>query len=177
MIGDGMGLSQMYSGLTANKGNLNIERCQFVGLSKTQSADNYVTDSAAGGTAIACGSKTNNGVIGMDADSTHLKSLLEYAAEHGLSTGIVVSCDVTHATPASFIAHQVSRNMAEEIAADYLKTDFTVVIGGGRQRFENRTDKLNLTDSLKMKGYQVAYDMDEVNKTRGTETSQRTGTN
>ena len=49
MIGDGMGLSQMYSGLTANKGSLNIERCPFIGLSKTQSADDYVTDSVAGG--------------------------------------------------------------------------------------------------------------------------------
>jgi len=75
MIGDGMGLSQMYSGLTANKGSLNIERCPFIGLSKTQSADNYITDSAAGGTTIACGSKTNNGVIGLDADSAHLKSV------------------------------------------------------------------------------------------------------
>ena len=164
MIGDGMGVSQVYSGLTANKGSLNLERCQFVGFSKTYSADSYVTDSAAGGTAIACGTKTNNGAIGVDKAGNPVKSMLEYAADNGLSTGIVASCDLTHATPASFIAHQPNRDMAEEIAADFLKTDFTVAIGGGRKQFELRNDGKNITNKLKEKGYHVAYDMKEVSK-------------
>lgn len=164
MIGDGMGLSQMYAGFTANKGSLHLERCTHIGLSKTYSADNYVTDSGAGGTAIACGVKTKNGVIGLDANGNAAKSMLEYAAENGLSTGIVVSCDATHATPASFIAHQPKRSMEAEIAADYLKTDFTVFIGGGRKNFEERKDGDNLVTKLKAKNYQVTYTLDDAKK-------------
>ncbi len=164
MIGDGMGVSQVYSGLTANKGTLNLERCQFVGFSKTYSADSYITDSAAGGTAIACGVKTNNGTIGMDPDNKAVKSMLEYAAEAGLSTGIVVSCAATHATPASFYGHQVSRKMEEEIAADFLKTDITVCIAGGRKKFEERADGQNLSEQLKAKGYQVTYTLEDAKK-------------
>ncbi|WP_019540172.1 alkaline phosphatase [Proteiniphilum acetatigenes] len=162
LIGDGMGTSQMYAGLTANNGSLNIERCTYVGLCQTYSANNYITDSAAAGTAIACGVKTNNGTIGMDTNNTPVKSILQYAVENGLSTGIVVSCDVTHATPASFIAHQPKRSMVEEIAEDFLKTDFTVLIGGGRKNFEDRSDKVNLTDRLKKKGYEVVYNMNSI---------------
>ncbi len=162
MIGDGMGVAQAYAGLTANKGSLNLERCQFVGFSKTYSANDYVTDSAAGGTAIACGTKTNNGVIGLDAKGDTVQSILAYAAKNGLSTGVVVSCELTHATPASFIAHRASRNMVEEIATDFLKANATVCIGGGRNHFEKRKDEQNITEKMKAAGYQIAYTMDEV---------------
>jgi alkaline phosphatase len=164
MIGDGMGVSQVYAGLTANKGSLNLEQCQYVGFSKTYSASDYITDSAAGGTAIACGVKTTNGTIGMDAWGNPVPSILALAAKNDLSTGIVVSCDLTHATPASFIAHQPKRSMEEAIAADYLPSGVTVCIGGGRKNFENRTDGKNITQQMKAKGYQVAYAMDEVAK-------------
>lgn len=164
MIGDGMGVSQVYAGLTANKGTLHLEKCQFVGFSKTYSADDYVTDSAAGGTAIACGVKTNNGTIGLDADGNPVKSVLEIAAENGLSTGVVVSCDVTHATPAAFVAHQPSRKMMEEIAVDFVNSDLTVFIGGGKRNFDNRSDKVNLLEKLSEKGFQIAFTMDEVKK-------------
>jgi len=132
MIGDGMGVSQVYAGLTAKKGTLHLEQCQFVGFSKTYSANNYITDSAAGGTAIACGTKTKNGAIGVDPDGNPVKSVLEYAAENGLSTGVVASCSITHATPASFVAHQSSRKMEEEIAVDFVNSDITLFIGGGK---------------------------------------------
>jgi alkaline phosphatase len=66
MIGDGMGLATMYSAMTVSDHPLNIERCKTIGLQKTNSADKYITDSAAAGTALATGNKTNNGVIGMD---------------------------------------------------------------------------------------------------------------
>lgn len=164
MIGDGMGVSQVYAGLTANKGSLNLEKCQFVGFSKTYSASDYITDSAAGGTAIACGTKTKNGAIGVDMDGNPVKSMLEYAAENGLSTGVVSSCAVTHATPASFVAHQPSRKMEEEIAADFVNSDITVFIGGGKKFFDARSDKENLLDKLKAKDFQIALNMDEVKK-------------
>ena len=164
MIGDGMGVSQVYAGLTANKGSLNLEKCQFVGFSKTYSASNYITDSAAGGTAIACGTKTTNGAIGVDVDGNPVKSMLEYAAENGLSTGVVSSCAVTHATPASFVAHQLKRTMEEEIAMDFLNSDITLFIGGGKKFFETRADGENLLEKLEAKGFQMAYTMDDVKK-------------
>lgn len=163
MIGDGMGVSQVYAGITSNE-SLNMERAEAIGFSKTFSANDYVTDSAAGGTAIACGQKTNNGYVGMDANKQPINSILHYASENGLATGIVVSCNLTHATPASFIAHQPDRNMGEEIAADYLLTPFDVAIGGGVKHFEKRSDERVLTDELKEKGYQIAYSLDEVKK-------------
>src|SRR5688572_9596687 len=67
LIGDGMGPAQIYAGITANKGSLNIERCQYVGFHKNQATDQYVTDSGAGATAFACGVQTFNGAIGVDA--------------------------------------------------------------------------------------------------------------
>jgi alkaline phosphatase len=162
MIGDGMGVSQVYAGLTANKGSLNLERCRYVGFSKTYSANDYITDSAASGTAIACGVKTNNGTIGMDSLNQPVNSMLAHAVNNGLSTGIVVTYAVTDATPAAFIAHQPRRSMQDEIAMDYLASGVTVCIGGGRKHFEKRADSLNLSEQLKDKGYQIAYSSDEV---------------
>lgn len=164
MIGDGMGLSQIYAAMVANNNHLALEDCTYSGFSKTYSANRFTTDSGAGGTAIACGIKTKNGMIGMGPDSVKATSILEISEQNQLSTGIVVACAVTHATPASFIAHQVDRDMYEEIAADFLKTDIDVFIGGGRQYFEKRKDKRNLLNELKNKNYQLAYTLEEVKK-------------
>jgi alkaline phosphatase len=166
LIGDGMGLNQMYAGYTVNRGNLAIARFPVVGLSKTSAANNYTTDSAAGGTAIACGEKTNNGMLGVRPDGTHLKSMLVYAAENGLSTGMVVSCELTHATPAAFVANVSSRSENEDIALDLARSKINVAIGGGRKFFEDRADSKNLTDSMKARGFRVAYTLDEVKAVR-----------
>lgn len=163
LIGDGMGLAQVYAGMVTNGNKLALERCTYSGFSKTYSASHFTTDSGAGGTALACGVKTKNGMIGMTPDSVAVESILEQAERNSFSTGIVVACAVTHATPASYIAHQVNRNMYDEIATDYLKTDIDVFIGGGRKYFENREDGRNLTQELKAKNYQIAYDMNDVN--------------
>lgn len=100
MIGDGMGLATVYAAMTVSDHPLNIERCNIVGLQKAFSSDNYITDSAAAGTALATGNKTNNGVIGMDPQGIRVKSILEIAEEHGLSTSLVSSSSITHTTPA-----------------------------------------------------------------------------
>ena len=162
MIGDGMGLAQQYAACMANSGNLAIERCQYVGLSKTHSANGYITDSAASGTAIACGEKTYNGMLGLTPDSIRLKSMLEYAADNDLSTGMVVTCELTHATPAAFIAHVGRRSENESIATAFTESKINVCIGGGRNFFENRKDGKNLTATMQSKGFHVAYTMDEV---------------
>jgi alkaline phosphatase len=161
MIGDGMGTSAVYAGYTVNKGHLNLERFRNTGFSKTYSTS-YITDSGAGGTAIASGCKTYNGAIGVDSSGHPVKTILEWASELGKATGMVATCAITHATPASFISHQASRSDYELIAADFLKTPIDVFIGGGRNHFEKRKDHLNLSDSLREKGYHVAYNLQEI---------------
>jgi alkaline phosphatase len=155
MIGDGMGLPDVSAAMTVSGYPLNIERCSAIGLQKTSSASNYITDSAAAGTALATGNKTKNGTIGMDAQGNSVKSMLEIAEEHGLATGLVSVSAVTDATPAAFISHQPNRSLVEDIAADFLKTDIDVFIGGGIDHFTKRKDKLNLLDSLRFRGYEV----------------------
>ncbi len=162
LIGDGMGLTQLYAGYTYNQGKLNITRFPVVGIQKTNSFDDYITGSASSGTAISSGKKTNNGMIGMGPDTTRLVSILELADKNDLATGIISTSAVTHATPASFIAHQVSRHMYEEIAADFLSVDVDVVIGGGKDHFTKRKDGLDLTDSLEKMGYGIYTALEDV---------------
>lgn len=164
MIGDGMGLTQVTGGMTIKKTPLTLESFPFTGFAKTFSADNYITDSAAAGTALSSGIKTYNGAIGVDINKKPIPSILSESEAKGLATGMVVTSYVTHATPAAFIAHQVDRNMYEEIADDFLKTDIDVFIGGGRDHFELRKDKRNLSDILRKNGYQVAYTLAEAQK-------------
>ncbi|MCG8578697.1 MAG: alkaline phosphatase [Bacteroidales bacterium] len=160
-IGDGMGVAQVFAGITVN-GGLNMEQMPFIGFNKTQSADNYVTDSAAGGTAISTGVRTYNGAIGVDVNGEKLTTILEYAERNNKATGLVSTSAITHATPASFIAHQPQRNMYEQIAGDFLETDIDVFIGGGADFFTKRVDGRNLVLELNQKGYRVAYNIDEV---------------
>ena len=162
MIGDGMGTTQLYAGYLANKGHLSVERCTHSGFATTYCLDSVITDSGAAGTAIATGYKTNQKMIGMTPDGKPQKSILKYAEQINKATGLVVSCAMTHATPAAFIANNKFRYNYEEIALDFLKTDVDVFIGGGLNHFIQREDGLNLVDSLKARNYHLAYSMDEV---------------
>ncbi len=165
LIGDGMGLAQTHAGIVKNKQSLAIESFNYIGLVNTSSSTHFTTDSGAGGTALASGVKTRNGMIGMGPDSVAIESIIHLAEKNNLATGIVVSCAVTHATPASFVAHQVSRNMYEAIAADFLKVDIDVFIGGGMNHFADRqSDNRNLVEELKEKHYQVVETMQELKK-------------
>ena len=155
MIGDGMGLPDVYAAMTVSEKQLNIGRCNISGLQKTFSSNSYITDSGAAGTALATGNKTKNGAIGVDALGNPVRSILEIASGNGLATGLVSTSSITDATPASFIAHQPNRSRHEAIAQDFLRTNIDVFIGGGYEYFARRADKLNLTDSLKLKGYEV----------------------
>lgn len=162
LIGDGMGVSQVFAGYTANKGRLNLQHLKHIGFSFTQSSDKYVTDSAAGGTAIASGKKTQNGVVGKDNENRQVTSVLGYAEKNGMATGLVSTSSITHATPASFIAHQPSRKLYENIAADFLLTDVDLFMGGGRDHFEHRKDGRNLISELEGKGYTMVQSLDAV---------------
>jgi alkaline phosphatase len=162
LIGDGMGTSQVYAGYTAKKGIMNITGMPVSGFSVTYSASDYITDSGAGGTALATGVKTNNYSIGVDEKGQHVRTILEMAEQKGLSTGLVATSTITHATPASFIAHTSNRSKYADIAFDFLRTDIDVFIGGGYNHFARRADSLNLIDSLKARGYFVARDLKDV---------------
>ena len=164
MIGDGMGLSQVSSAFYYQKDSTNFWRFPVIGLSRTSSASHKITDSAAGATAFSIGKKTYNGAIGVNADTIPERTILEYAEDAGMATGLVATSAITHATPASFIAHQPSRQMQEEIASDFLKTDIDVFIGGGKQFFTDRKDGANLADSLTAKGYRVFFDTTGINE-------------
>ena len=113
MIGDGTGLAQIASGQLAVAGPdglLHMQTMPVTGIVKTHSSDNLITDSAAGATAYSCGLKTYNGAIGVDPNQIPCKTILELAEEKGLSTGLVSTSSITHATPASFASHVVQRS-------------------------------------------------------------------
>ncbi len=166
-IGDGMGVAQVYAAYTANHGSLNIFKCPYTGFSLTYPDSGYITDSGAGGTAIACGVKTYNGAIGMNRDTLPCKTILEYAEENGLSTGLVATSAITHATPASFIAHQMARYDYDAIAMDFLYTDIDVFIGGGYNHFMKRSDSVDLLLQLKNKGYNVYVNPTSMQEIKG----------
>lgn len=167
MIGDGMGLAQMHAAMVVNNNTLNIERCKVVGLTRTQAIDDFITDSGASGTAIATGCKTVNGAIAVTPQGEELKTILEYAEDAGLSTGLVSTSSITHATPATFIAHQMSRKEYEHIALDFLNTDIEIFVGGGLDHFTKRKDGRDLVVELKEKGYFVATSLDELRNSEG----------
>lgn len=164
LIGDGMGVSEVFAGLSANNDQLYIEYADRVGLQKTKSKNKYKTDSAASGTAMACGTKTNNGFIGMDVDSTAVESILEIASEHGKATGLVAAAKITHATPASFIAHVPSRKQYEDIAEFFISDQLDLFIGGGLDDFNKREDTRTLLPDLEARGFQIAKTEEELNE-------------
>lgn len=162
LIGDGMGVAQIYAAMTANNGHLNLERFNHTGFSKTYSADDYVTDSGAGGTALSTGHKTYDHAIGVDQDTIPRPTILEIAEKNGKATGLIATSEITHATPASFIAHVPNRNDYEGIAAFFLDTDIDVFIGGGYKYFAERKDSRDLIQELEHKNYAVCRSMNDL---------------
>jgi len=161
LIGDGMGLAQISGGMYLNKNTTALEKFPVVGLQKTYSSNNLVTDSAAGGTAMACGVKTFNGAVGVDSQRRPRQSILEEAEKKGLATGLLSTSSIVHATPASFIAHVVDRRQYEAIALDFLKTPIDIFIGGGRAFFNRREDGRDLYAELRNTGYVVKDYLDK----------------
>ncbi len=167
MIGDGMGanhvnLTEIY--LAHLQGRNGIEpllfsQFPFSSVATTYSLSHGVTDSAAGGTALAVGKKTKNGVIGMDSTATIPYKSIAYAAkEKGLKVGITTSVSIDHATPASFYAHQASRSMYYEIVSDLIKSDFDFFAGAGFLKPNTTFDKKeapSIYPQLEKAGYKL----------------------
>ena len=164
MIGDGMGVAQIYAGLTANKGSLNLERFRYIGFSKTNSANRYITESAAGATALSTGVKTHNHAIGVDSSDRAVATILEIAEKNGLSTGLIATTSITDATPAAFTAHVPDRALPDDMALGFLQSGVDIFRGGGKGHFTKRKDGRNLTTDLKRQGFQVLYNIDDIVK-------------
>ncbi|CAG4994521.1 hypothetical protein DYBT9275_01410 [Dyadobacter sp. CECT 9275] len=158
LIGDGMGLAQIYSGLTANHGVLNLSRFLNIGFSKTNASDSYITDSAAGATAMATGHKTRNRAIGVDSNFNAVSNLPELIKPLGIRSALISAGPVTDATPAAFFAHQPFREMEKEIAHDYLRSPVDILIGGDNSFFKRG----KIADSLQLKGVKFSEDWQDI---------------
>ena len=157
MIGDGMGLTQVTAAMYANGNAIAFERMPVVGLHKSYSSDNLITDSAAGATAFACGRKTYNGAIGVlpDADTTACETILEQAEARGMPTGLVATSTIVHATPAAFYAHVRSRRDYPEIARQLAESGVDFFAGGGQEFFSRRDDGRDLLAEMHTGGRAV----------------------
>ncbi len=163
MIGDGMGVAHVTAYMLENGYRpINLDRAQTVGLVKTHSANNRVTDSAAAGTALATGHKTNNSVLGQDPDGNPLESIMAKAGKRGMGTGIVVTSYLTDATPGAFYAHVGYRGEHEKIAAQLAESGIDVFMGGGAHSFNERKDGVDLTEKLAADGYHVVFDFNDL---------------
>jgi alkaline phosphatase len=171
-IGDGMGLSPVLVAETYNQtvlGNkenpLLMLQFPVASVATSYSASHTITDSAAGGTALATGTRTNNGYVGADPDGNQLTSVLRKAQTLGKKTAIVVNTTLTEATPGAFYGGVTSRKMVYDIAKQFTESGVDLAIGGGLDHFIGRPDSLDLTATLIEKGYDVYLNWETVLKT------------
>ena len=170
MIGDGMGpaFTTAYRYYKDDPTTKEIETTVFdtilKGMAHTYPDDHtYVTDSAAGATALSSGHKSYNGAIAVDTAKKPVKTMLEIAKEQGMTTALVATSQINHATPASFAAHNESRRNYDDIANDYIdnkiagKLPVDLMLGGGTEYFIR--DDRNLVEEFKQAGYQYGDDI------------------
>ncbi len=171
LIPDGTSVSHISLSRMLNKGAPLAIDAHGKGMMRTSSADNLITDSAAAGTAMAAGVKTNNGFISMHPSrilntfpNKPPQTAMEKAKIQGKSIGLVVTSPVQHATPAAFTAHTFHRDDYEDIAFQQVKLGIDFVSGGGLRflRPEKRSDKKDLLKELQTGGVAVAQTRSEV---------------
>ena len=158
MIGDGMGQGAVNAAMYANGGELTMTNLRTVGFVRTQSADNFTTDSAASGTAYATGQKTNNGYLGMNPAKEVIPNIPELLAPLGYACGVLSTDDLNGATPAAFFAHQPARGMKDEIWADLPGSSLLFASAGTQATFEGLPFA---TQEEIRRRYTVVYDPDD----------------
>lgn len=172
-IGDGMGVNQINvteTYLAALKGRIGFEpilmsSLPVVGMVNTYSATNGVTDSAAGGTALACGKKTKNGAIGVLQDlETPVSSIAAWAQKAGKAVGVATTVSITHATPASFYGHQPRRQMYYELGQDLCKSDYDFFAGSDFNKPYVKEGEPSLHEQAKAAGYTIVKGYKEYQK-------------
>jgi len=157
MIGDGMGHGAVNAAMYAN-GSLTMTNLRTFGYVRTQSANNFTTDSAASGTAYATGEKTNNGYLGMSTDLQRLENLPEKLAPLGYACGVLSTDNLDGATPAAFFAHQTARGASAAIWADLPQSSLLFASAGSGDVF-GRLD-LKTQEAIKA-AYSVVYSPDD----------------
>ena len=173
MIGDGMGFTNIVVTRTVvlgAQGRLTIERLPVTGAIDNYTANKFVGGSAATGTSLATGYKTNENRISQLPDGTPVLTILEAAQEKGMSTGLVATSTITHATPAVFAAHVPNRYSEVEIAVQLLESKINVLFGGGRALFKSgisgykykRTDGRDLVEEARKGDYIYVETRDEL---------------
>ncbi len=171
MIGDGMGATQVAaveSYLSYKAGKLGGEQLTFtkfpiLGLCTTFSANRNITDSSAAGTAIATGSKTDNGKLGVDPEGNDLKSMAYTFKEQGYRIGIMSSVPANHATPASFYGHDMDRGDYYNISLQIPESNFDFIAGSGLLEFKGENDAQEPIDKvLEREGYDVCFGLEEL---------------
>ena len=177
-IGDGMGvdlvnITEAYlSELNGKRGSASLLMTQFpvASMVTTFAANADVTDSAAAGTALATGEKTNNGFIGVDPDENPLETIAEKAKKAGKKVGIVSTVPINHATPASFYSHRKGRNMYYEIAENLITSTFDYYAGSGFLNRNKRTDNTDAPDIyplIEQAGYTIIQGYDDYKANAG----------
>ncbi|MBR7106470.1 MAG: alkaline phosphatase, partial [Opitutales bacterium] len=144
-IGDGMSIPQRmmaerYMQLSG-QGGLAINAMKNQAITYTNSASSFITDSAASGTAIACGEKTRNGTIGLNAKGEKIESIAYVAQKAGKKVGIITSVTINHATPASFYGHNQSRSNYYNLGLDMIESGFDYFAGGGVNKNDDKKNK------------------------------------
>ena len=171
-IGDGMGPAHVAAARIVSLGpggRLTMDSMPISGFVTTYSANALVTDSAAAGTALATGVKTNNGMISIAPNGKRLKTILEASREIGKATGLVTTTSITDATPAAFASHVENRGQQEAIAGQLIASRVDVLFGGGKAYFVPnasgdswRSDNRDILAEAKSKGYSVINATDEL---------------
>jgi len=160
LIGDGMGINQITAYKIAKGGpnySTSFDRFPFSGLVKVHSFDNLITDSAASATAFSSGIKTKNRYLGVDSNGDDVELITEILLRKGFITGLVATSEITHATPAGFSIHNISRYNTDEIAKSMYDSKNHILMGGGKDFFMpkskggKREDGLNFVDLIKEK--------------------------
>ena len=154
LIGDGMGMGAVNAAMYANGGKLTMTNLRTFGYVRTQSADNFTTDSAASGTAYATGAKTNNGYLGRDPEKKDLTNLPEKLEPMGYACGVLSTDGLEGATPAAFFAHQDARNAKEGIWADLATSHLIFASAGNQATYESMP--LSTQDAIR-KAFTVVY--------------------
>jgi alkaline phosphatase len=171
-IGDGMGMAQVnlaqayLSSMDEETGlkPLTFTGFPVTGLMNTYANNRLTTGSAAAGTAMATGYKTDIGRISMSPDKTVVyKTIAEKAKEEGMRVGIVTSVSIDHATPAVFYAHQPSRDMYFEIGLNLVTSNFDYFAGGGFKEPVKTVNgrKVDLMEEAEKNGFYILNDLQE----------------
>lgn len=166
-IGDGMGTNQVLASemylaeLEGRIGRKPLLMTQFPnsGQVATFSASNGITDSAAAGTCLATGTKTNNGTLGLSPQKDTLRTIAEILQQQGYGIGIMTTVAIDHATPAAFYAKVPDRDQYYEIGTQLAYTDFDFFGGAGFHKPVNKHNKKtpNLYDLCEEQGYTFAH--------------------